>query len=298
MGLEIRDLRLVEAIAAQGTMTRAANRLNITQSALSHQLTSLEAGLGVALFDRLPRGMRITTAGETLLANARQVLVQLQRAEEEVRCAGAAGRGLLRISTECYTCYHWLPARIKDFQERFPGVEVRIAAEATRHPIPALLAGELEIAVTSYRPRERSLLVRPLFDDELVAILAPSHRLADRAWLNAADFAAEHLITYSVPLENLTLYQEFLKPAGVKPGRISRVDLTEAMIEMVKAGLGIAVLARWAVERHLNPATLKAVALRRGGFARTWYAATVKSKTRPRYLDAFVDLLAGPNWGV
>src|SRR5438270_12012966 len=102
MGLEIRDLKLVEAIAAEGTVARAGGRLHITQSALSHQLTLLEAELGVALFRRLPRGMRITAAGETLLARARQLLAELKRAEEEIRAAGAVERGLLRIATECY----------------------------------------------------------------------------------------------------------------------------------------------------------------------------------------------------
>jgi len=292
VNLEIRDLRLVQAIAEEGTMTRAGARLHITQSALSHQLTQLEAVLGVSLFHRAPRGMTLTSAGEELLECALQVLADLKRAEDRIKAAGNFERGVLRIATECYTCYHWLPARIKEYHERFPDVEVRIVAEATRNPVPALLAGDLEVAITSHRPLQPSLAVRELFDDELVAILPPQHALASRSRLRPADFAGEHLITYSVPPEQLTLFQEYLNPARVKPRRVSRVDLTEAMIEMVKAGLGIAVLARWAVARHLNPATLKAVPLSRGGFQRTWYAATLKSKTRPVWLDAFLDLLA------
>jgi LysR family transcriptional regulator for metE and metH len=298
MALEVRHLKLVDAIAGEGTMTRAGSRLNISQSALSHQLTHLETELGVSLFRRVPRGMRITPAGEALLECARTVLGALERAEEDVRGAGAVVRGTLRISTECYTCYHWLPSRISKFEEAYPGVEIRIAAEQTRRPVEGLLAGELDLAIVSHRPRQSALLVRELFRDELVAILAPHHHLASRTWLKPEDFAKEHLITYSLPIEQLTVYQEFLKPAGVKPRRVSRVDLTEAMIEMVKAGLGIAVLARWAVTRHLSPALLKAVRLGRGGLSRTWYAAALGSKARPRYVDAFVDLLAGQDLGV
>ena len=292
VSLEVRDLRLVQAIAEEGTMTRAGSRLHITQSALSHQLTQLEAGLGIPLFHRAPRGMQLTSAGEELLECAQHVLAELKRAEDLIKANGKIERGLLRIATECYTCYHWLPQRIKEFHARFPDVEIRIVAEATRNPVPPLLAGDLEVAITSHRPSQPSLAVRELFDDELVAILPPQHPLASRLRLRPADFAGEHLITYSVPPEHLTLFQEYLNPARIKPRRISRVDLTEAMIEMVKAGLGIAVLARWAVARHLNPAALKAVPLSRGGFQRTWYAATLKSKTRPAWLDAFLDLLA------
>jgi len=273
-------------------MTRAGARLYITQSALSHQLTQLEARLGVALFYRAPRGMQLTSAGAELLECAQQVLSDLKKAEERIKAGGKTGQGVLRIATECYTCYHWLPARIKEYQTRFPDVEIRIVAEATRNPIPALLAGDLDVAITSCRPAQPSLAVRELFDDELVAILPPQHPLSSRPRLRPADFAREHLITYSVPTEQLTLFQEYLTPARIKPRRVSRVDLTEAMIEMVKAGLGIAVLARWAVARHLNPASLKAVPLSRGGFMRTWYAATLKSKTRPVWMDAFLDVLA------
>jgi LysR family transcriptional regulator for metE and metH len=137
---------------------------------------------------------------------------------------------------------------------------------------------------------------RVLFEDELVAILSPQHALASRRSLRPAHFAGEHLITYSVPPRQLTVFREFLTPAGVRPARVSRVDLTEAIVEMVKANLGIAVLARWAVAHHLNPATLRAVPLGRRGFRRKWYAATLQSRRIPRYIESFVDLLA--NQGV
>src|SRR5437016_58519 len=120
MELEVRHLKLVEAIAGEGTMTRAAARLYITQSALSHQLAGLEETLGVALFRRVPRGMILTPAGEKLLECARSVLRELREVQERVAAAESEGQGTLRISTECYTCYHWLPARLKEFRSRYP----------------------------------------------------------------------------------------------------------------------------------------------------------------------------------
>src|SRR5215469_18789935 len=126
----------------------------------------------------------------------------------------------------------------------------------------------------------------------MVAILSPEHRLARRSSLSPQDFVAEHLITYSVPIRQLGIYQQFLHPAGVLPAKISRVDLTEAIVEMVKANLGIAVLARWAIAPHLNAATLKALPLGSRGFRRKWYAVTVKSRRPPAYLQFFIDLLA------
>jgi len=291
MELELRHLKLVEAIAVEGAMTRAAARLHMTQPALSHQLAGLEDALGVGLFRRVPRGMILTRAGERMLDCARSVLPVVREAREFVTAESKA-QGILRIATECYTCYHWLPSRLKAFQAIFPRVEVEIVIEATRRPVEALRAGEIDLAIVSGLPAGAALTSRPLFEDEMVAILSPEHRLARCSSLTPQDFVMEHLITYSVPIRQFGFYQLFLNPAGVAPARISRVDLTEAIVEMVKANLGIAILARWAIARHLNAATLKAVPLGRSGFHRKWYAVTLKSRRPPAHLDSFVDILA------
>lgn len=289
--LEIRHFKLVEAIAEEGTMTRAADRLHISQSALSHQLTGLESSLEVSLFRRVPRGMRLTDAGEKLLETARSVLRDVRAVQAQFAARRSGEKGLLRISTECYTCYHWLPARLKAFQTEWPQVEVRIDVESTRRPLEALLAGRLDIAIVSARPRQAALTAHALFDDELVVIVSPQHRLSGRPWFRASDFAGESLITYSVDEADLSLFTDVLNPARVRPAQVTRVELTEAIVEMVKANLGIAVLARWAVFRHLNPATLKALPLTARGFHRAWHAVTLRSSRQPRHVDAFIELL-------
>jgi LysR family transcriptional regulator for metE and metH len=291
MELEVRHLRLVQAIAQEGTMTRAARRLHLTQPALSHQLTGLEALVRTSLFRRTPRGMLPTAAGETLLDSAKVVLEELGRARQQLESA-AVERGSLRLSTECYTCYHWLPARLRRFQRQFPQVDVHIVLEATRRPLEALASRAIDVAVLSNAPRRKGCRVYPLFEDELVAIVSAEHPLARRGRLRAADFARETLITYAVPTSQLTVFQELLKPAGVTPARVCQVELTEAIVEMVKANLGIAVLARWAVAPHLS-AALRAVPLGPSGFRRRWSAVTLATRGEPEYLRAFLELLAG-----
>jgi LysR family transcriptional regulator for metE and metH len=290
--LEVRHLKLVEAIAEEGTMTKASGRLNLTQSALSHQLVDLEAALGLDLFTRTPRGMELTAAGEIVLTRGRAALREIREALDSLTGSERCDRGLLRISTECYTCYHWLPPRLKQFQLRHPRVEVSIVAEATRQPVEALLRGELDIAIVSGTPRQSGLDTRPLFRDELVAIMSPDHPLAAKAFLRPEDFLTENLLTYSLPPERLTVFQEFLAPAGVTPARHSRVELSEAIIEMVKAGLGIGVLARWAVAPYLANGSLKAVRLTRKGIHREWTAVRRKMRHPPPYLDEFMNVLA------
>ena len=289
--LETRHLRLVVAIADYGSLTRAGNQLHLTQSALSHQLTDLEAQLGVKLFERLGKRMEPTLAGERLIGRARVTLQQLREMEHEVKQIASGREGVLRIATECYTCYHWLPPVLKAFGERYPKIEIQIVPNATARPIRALLAGKIDVCIVLQRPRDRRVESVPLFDDELVAIVAPTHPLASRAYLEANDFAQEHLLNYSPPEESF-LFQHLLTPAGVVPRQFSQMQLTEAIIELVKSGMGISALARWAVEPHVRAGTLRAIPLTAAGLPRRWFSATRATKSRPQHLREFEQFVA------
>jgi LysR family transcriptional regulator for metE and metH len=226
MYLEVRHLKLIETVAKEGGLTKAANRLHVTQSALSHQLRDIEDKLGAPLFLRLNKRMLLTQAGERLLSAAPSVLEELRRAEEDIRQIALNRDGILRISTECYTCYHWLPAVLKPFNREFPRVEVRIIAEATRRPVEALLDGKLDIAITSTTIRNQKLIFKPLFKDEIVVIMSPDHPFAVRSFINAKDFASEHLLVYALRNEELTIYQKVLNPGRCHPETCfaSRID--------------------------------------------------------------------------
>jgi LysR family transcriptional regulator for metE and metH len=291
MNLDVRHLRLVAAIASEGGVTRAGNRLHLTQSALSHQLRDLEERLGAPLFDRTQKKMVLTAAGKRLLSTAHSVLEELRQAEDDIRRVVSGREGVIRISTQCYTNYHWLPSRLKAFHRDFPNVEVEVVVEATREPFKALLDGKLDLAIVNEVARDRRLSYSPLFSAEHLVVMRPDHRLASRSFIRAEDFADETLISYGT-LEENTAFQRILRPAGIVPRRLQRVQLTEAIIEMVKAGLGISVVSRWALAPQLASGALIARPLTRHGMYCQWSAATFRSKSRPSYLDAFVKLLA------
>jgi LysR family transcriptional regulator for metE and metH len=290
MDLEIRHLKLVRAVTSAGSLTGAGSVLNLTQSALSHQLRDIESRLGTPLFLRVGKRMMLTPAGERLLRSADEVLANIERTEDAIRQLGGARKGVLRLTTECYTCYHWLPPLLKRYRRAHPLVEVRIDASATAEPLTHLLEGHLDMAIVSDPVRDRRIVARPLFDDELVVIVAPDHPLASRPYVRPEDFADETLLTYCSKEEN-TVYQRILVPAGVLPA-VQQVQLTEALIELAKAGLGVAVLARWAVDPYLRAGVLRAIPLTRQGYRRTWSAATLKDMTRVPYIKGFVDLVA------
>jgi len=292
MALEVRDLRLLGAIAEQGTLTRAGNVLFLTQSALSRQLADLEKRLGVSLFQRSGRRLVLTPPGERLLESGRDILGAVARAEREAREAAGSADAVIRFATACYTCYHWLPRTLIEFRRRFPKVEPRIVAAATRRPLQALLKGQLDVAVVCDRPRDRRLAVTPLFSDEFVAVVAADHPWAAKAFVRPEDFAEQDVFLYNMTRAESTLLSEILDPAGVAPRSVSRVELTEAILELVRAGLGVATLASWAVAPYVREGALAAVPITRKGVHRQWYALTWARKDVPEHLPAFVDLLA------
>jgi LysR family transcriptional regulator for metE and metH len=290
MDLEIKHMRLVAAIARTGSVTRAGDALNLSQSALSHQLRDIEDRLATPLFNRVGKRMVLTAAGDTVLRAATQVLDIVGRTEEEIRKAGKNAGGLLRITTECYTCYHWLPGLLKEYRLRHPNVEVQVDADATARPIRSLLEGRIDLAIVSDRVRDRRVVEQHIFEDELLVLMAPSHRLAGRAVVEPEDFADETLIIYP-PKEESTVLQQVLAPAGIVPKSVLQVQLSEAIIEFVKAGLGIAAMARWAVEPHVRAGTLRTARLTRKGCRRRWSAATLRDMASAPFAKDFIELI-------
>jgi LysR family transcriptional regulator for metE and metH len=290
MDLEIRHLQLVSAVADLGSLTRAGDRLHLTQSALSHQLRDIESRLGAPLFLRIGKRLVLTPAGERLLASAKDVLAHLQRTEDEIRQMGREKAGVLRLTTECYTCYHWLPPLLMQYRRRFPRVEVRIDVDATHHPVEMLLAGKIDIGIVSSEINDRRLAVTPVFEDEVVLIASKRHRFAQQTHVKVTDLRDETLFVYP-PREESTVLQKVLLPAGVSPARVDEVMLTEAIAELVKAGLGVSFLARWAVQPMVDAGAIVARPLTARGLHRVWSAAMPKDLASVDYVAAFVELL-------
>jgi LysR family transcriptional regulator, regulator for metE and metH len=288
--LEIRHLKLLAAVAEEGGVTAAGRRLHLTQSALSHQLRDAEQRVGASLFLRLNKKMIPTPAGEQLLLCARRILDDLAATEEKIQRAHNGGGGLIRVATECYTCYHWLPSVLKAFHAKFPKVDVRIEAEATSAPLAALLQGKLDIGIVSGRVGDPNLRMQPLFEDEMAVVMSARHPLASRRFVRPADLAGETVVIYP-PKEESTLLIKFLQPAGVVPGKIEEVPLTEAQIEIIAAEMGIGFLPRWTVAPQVQLGRLAIRPMGSRGYRRRWLAVTVRHNSPPPHLDEFISLL-------
>jgi LysR family transcriptional regulator for metE and metH len=291
MKLEIRHLQLVEAITAEGSVTRAAERLNVTQSALSHQLREIEDRLGTPLFLRVNRRLTLAPAGERLLQSARRVLDDLRLAEADIGRLATHQDGVIRVSTECYTCYQWLPPLLKPFHRRYPRVDVEIVPDVTRRAIEALHARKIDLALAHQLRRDPRLRSVPVFDDEVVVIVPRNHPLSKKAYAVASDLQDEHLILHS-PAEE-SFFAKALLREGIRPRKYSVVILTESIVEFVRAGLGVSAVPRWTVQRELRSGAIAGVRFTKRGLHRKWAAVTLKSEQTPEPLAALIELIAG-----
>ncbi len=235
--------------------------------------------------------MVLTPAGERLIACARRVLDELSNTEVQIEGLNGGARGEIRLSTECYTCYHWLPPVLNKFHGKFSKVEVNIVASATSNPAAALLEGKLDIAIVSSPPKNKSLQVTPMFEDELVLVMSPKHRLAGASQVRPKDLETETVLIYP-PREESTLINQLLKPAGVEAQRVIEVPLTEAIVELAGAGTGIGFLARWAVAPAVEAGKVAIRPMGGRGFRRQWYAITLRNQPTPPFLAEFLNLLS------
>jgi DNA-binding transcriptional LysR family regulator len=287
---ETRHLVAFTTVLETGGFTRAAEALNLTQSALSHQIKTLEEQLGVEVFARIGKRTVLTQAGELLLKHATVVLRELEEACQALLELRDPGRGRLRISAAGYSCYLLLPRILEEFKGAYPHVELSVSADYTGEAVQHLLEGILDVAILVAPPPVRGLAFEPLAKDELFVIVPAEHPWAKRRRVRWAELATQVLIIYNKASQTHQLLMRQLAEEGISAPETMEVREAEAVIEMVKVGLGIAVQPPWVVHADLQARRLVALPLGRKGLKRSWAIAYVQSRQLPPYGQTFVRI--------
>ncbi len=288
--MELRHLRLVETIAREGTLSRAGEKLHLSQSALSHQLKDLEQELETSLFHRSNKKLIITQAGEIVLESAREILHKIKQTEKDVKEHLFGNIGEIRLSMECYTCYRWLPSVMSDFHEKYPNVDINIFPEYTYRSIEKLLEGKIDLVVTDIKPTVKEVVCQKLFTDDIMVIVPKNHPWTKRKYVTANDFSDESLIIYH-DFEDSVLYP-LLEKAGVKPKKILTIKLTESAIELVQHGMAVKGMATWAIKSYLQTHEIATVQVTKSGLSRDWFIVQRKDHVSAPYFDYFAELLS------
>src|SRR5579871_4718039 len=266
--LERIHLSIVQQVEKQGSLTAAAGVLNLTQSALSHSMKKLEQQLGTDIWLREGRSLRLTQAGQYLLAVANRVLPQLDLAEQRLGQYAQGERGSLRIGMECHPCYQWLLKVVAPYLAAWPDVDVDVKQKFQFGGIGALFGYEIDLLVTPDPLYKPGLHFEPVFDYEQVLVVAGDHPLADASYVKPKQLTQEVLITYPVETDRLDVFNEFLTPAGIAPRRHKTIETTDIMLQMVASGRGVAALPRWLVQEYAGKLEIVPVRLGRRGIAK------------------------------
>jgi LysR family transcriptional regulator for metE and metH len=290
MHLEFRHLRTIKAIHEEGGLARAADRLHITQSALSHQIKGLEDQAGLELFVRRSKPMKLSPAGIKLLRLAEEVLPRIAALEDEFDSLRKGKSGRLHIAIECHACFDWLLPVLDAFRVGWPDIDVDIRPGLQFEALPALLREEVDLVVSSDPENLPGVDFTPLFDYEPVFVCAADHPLAAKPFIEAADFADQALITYPVERARLDVFSQLLFAAGVEPKSIRQVELSAVILLLVASGRGVAVLPDWVVRDHAKHPSLVTRRLTEKGITRRLYGATRAADTAKPFMAQMLKL--------
>lgn len=254
--LETRHLRLMHVMKEDCNLTRASKALNLSQSALSTQIKELESRLATDLFLRVGRGMILSEAGHGLARLAQEVLPKLRVFEANL----LNEQQTVRLATECYTGYQWLPDVLRSFHKRWPSIHIELSPNATGNCMAHILEGKLEIAISDVPYAHPNLEASALFEDELLVIVSRQHRLAESSALHFKQLAHDTLYHYAIPSECANL-RPLCASKELCVQRYEVVPLTEVIVEFVRANMGFAILSQWAVKPYLKSKALVAIPL-------------------------------------
>ena len=287
--IEKRHLKTLVALRETGSLVEAADRMFLTQSALSHQLKDLEGRLGCTLFIRKTKPTRFTSAGRRLLQLADEVLPMIKAAERDLSRLAGGQAGRLYISIECHSCFEWLIPALDRYRNHWPEVELDLSGGFNFAPLPALARGDLDLVITSDPVDIPGISYIALFKYEALLAIGKDHRLAHRPYITPADLIPETLITYPVERERLDIFTKFMDPEDIEPASIRNAELTTMMLQLVATGRGVASLPNWALTEYLEKNYLLAKKLGPKGQWAVLYAAMREDQQNSPFMEDFIN---------
>ncbi|MDP3197765.1 LysR family transcriptional regulator [Tabrizicola sp.] len=290
MYVELRHLRTIRAIQQAGGLARAADMLNMTQSALSHQVKGLEDQAGMELFVRRSKPMRLSAAGVRMLRAAERILPEIDAMEEEFRALRAGRTGRLHIAIECHACFDWLFPVLEMFRHAWPEIDVDIRAGLAFEALPALNREDVDLVISSDREPPPGIVFNPLFDYHPTFVGSAQNPLAAKEFITAEDFRDQVLITYPVSRDKLDVFAEVLTPAKVEPRAQRTAELTAVILMLVGSNRGVAVLPDWVMREVKTNADYITRPLGPEVVTKRMYAATREEDAGKPYMAHFLRL--------
>ena len=288
--MNLNHLRVFASVAEHGSLTRAARELNVSQPAISKQLGDLEQDLGTQLVDRLPRGVRLTEAGEVLLTHAQRILQAERAAQQDLRDLRGLGRGKLSVGASTTVGSYLVPSLMGELHRQHPGVQLDLTIANTATVQSAVLENSCDVGLIEGFVSSDLLAVETLIADDMVGIAAPSHPALRQAPLRAAALRDLPLLMREQGSGSREVIEAALRKRALDVTPVMSLGSTEAIKSAVIHGLGIAIVSRLTVEHELQTKRLVELTFSDLHIRRDLYLVALKGKRHSPAASAFIAL--------
>lgn len=291
MHMNLHHLAVFHAIAETGSISAAAKRLHISQPALSRELRDFEGRLGVVLFERLPRGMRLTHAGEVLREYATRLFGIAHAAEATMREISDARTGLLTIGASNTIGTYVLPKRLALFRRSHPGIQIKLFVGNTAQVSQGVADMRFTLGFIEGPPHIGDLVAQQFQHDELVPVVAAADALLDKRRLTAASINGQPLLMREKGSGTRELITRTLDANGIRQGNVMEFSNTEALKQAVMHGGGIAWLPRISITQEIDKGTLRILPIKRLTIQRPLSVIRRANAHLSRTSEAFLETL-------
>ncbi|WP_028774976.1 LysR family transcriptional regulator [Shewanella waksmanii] len=287
--LERIHLEILTAIKEHGTLTKAADSLHLSQSALSHSIKKLEGQLDTPIWKKEGRTLRLTTAGERIQTLANRVLPQFLHTELLLNQIAQGELGSLRIGMECHPCYQWLLRVIAPYLDQWADIDIDVKQEFQFGALGALLSYEIDVLITPDPLFKPKIDYIPVFDYEHRLVVSTSHKLAEQGFVLPEQLSEEVLFSYPVEPMRLDIFSQFLNPAKCAVKKHKIIETTEIMLQMVAAGRGVCALPGWLVDEYAKTMPIKSIRFGQQGINKQIFIGIRRGEQQIDYLNDFIE---------
>lgn len=287
--MELKYFRLIKTIAEEGNIANSSEKLFLTQSALSHQLRELEERLGFKVFHRSRNNWSLTKEGKELHILANELFEKIDHGFSNIQQIKEGSKGTIRLSAECQSFFHGLPAFVQKMALLYPEIEIDLSLDGSQRTVSQVLSNEVDIAIVTSEPATDSLFKMKVLEDEIFAIMHREHRFGDLPYLDVSHFADLHLIINSFPLESVSVYEHFLKPNKIIPQKVTAIPFTEVSLEMVNANMGVVCLPKWSLKSYKLPDDLVFKRIGKNGLKRNHYLVVKEEQRNRKHINEFIE---------
>jgi DNA-binding transcriptional LysR family regulator len=297
---DTRQLEAFDALCRTGSFTKTAKHLFLTQSAVSHSMKNLEEEAGCRLFRRQGKKVALTEAGDRLLSFVRPFLHEMENVRDELDGFEKFGTGRIRLGASAQACRFFLPPILSEFKATQAQCRFEVKCDDTPACLELLSEGKIDLAITLAPINISEIEFVPCFNDELRLVTLPNHAWVKNRKINWDDSVSENFILYNRTSYTFRILTDYFDKLGVRLSSSMEISSPEASKELIKAGIGVGILADWAVEEEVQRGELVSLPLGSKKLARTWGISVRKGRKFNKAERMFIKIAeeSGCHWMV